>query len=247
MHHDVDDALRIVSPLEGWLTDDQARRLWGAARRVAPGGRIVEIGSFRGRSTVLLGLAAEASVEIVAIDPHAGNDRGPQEIHGYEDAASEDFEVFHRNLRDAGVDARVRHVRRFSADALGEVVGPIDVLYIDGAHRFRPARDDIVDWGRRVSDDGRLLIHDAFSSIGVTLAIAVTLAVDGSFEYVGRSGSLVEYRRGALDTAGRARKVLQHLAQVPWFVRNVLVKVAIVTGARPVARALGHDGATWPY
>ena len=42
---------------------------------------------------------------------------------------------------------------------------PIDVLYIDGAHRYGPARADIRDWGARVTDGGTMLIHDSFSSI----------------------------------------------------------------------------------
>lgn len=241
------DAVAAIADIEGWLTEAQAVRLWTAARSVPAGGRIVEIGSFRGRSTVMMGLAAAEGVELVAIDPHAGNDRGPQEIHGYEDEADQDHEVFHANLEAAGVGERVRHVRRFSSDALDEVPGDIDVLYIDGAHRFRPARDDIVQWGAKVREGGRLLVHDSFSSVGVTAALAVTLAVDDRFEYLGRSGSLTEYRRRRLSARDRARKVVQHLADLPWFVRNVLVKVAIVAKLRPVARLLRHDGETWPY
>jgi len=247
MHHDFDGARAAVRTVDGWLTDPQARRLWDAAGRVPAAGRIVEIGSFRGRSTIVLAMAARDDAEIVAIDPHAGNDRGPQEIHGYEDAASEDFEVFHRNLSESGVDNRVRHVRRFSADAHGEVAGLIDMLYIDGAHRYRPARDDIVRWGARVREDGRLFVHDGFSSVGVTMALLTSVAVGHQFDYVGRAGSLVEYRRTKLGPAGRAMNVARHVAQLPWFLRNVLVKVAIVSGARPVARLLGHDGKTWPY
>lgn len=240
-------ALQIADGVDGWLTRAQAGRLWDAAASVRPGARIVEIGSFRGRSTVVLALAAPAAGEIAAIDPHAGNDRGPQEIHGFEDAAHEDHEVFHENLRAAGVDGRVRHVRRFSADAQAEVPGPVDVLFIDGAHRFGPARDDLRRWGANVVPGGRLLVHDAFSSVGVTAALLTTVAVDGRFEYLGRSGSLVEYRCTHVGALRRAAKVARHLAQLPWFARNVLVKVAIVAHLRPLARALGHDGETWPY
>ena len=107
----------------------------------------------------------------MAIDPHAGNDRGPQEIEGFGDEAAVDHDVFNRNLADAGVRDRVTHVRAFSDAAHAQVDGPIDLLYIDGAHRYGPARADIRDWGARVADGGTMLIHDSFSSIGVTLAI----------------------------------------------------------------------------
>ena len=76
------------------------------------------------------------------------------------------------NLQRAGVADRVRHVRRFSQEALGDVAGEIDVLYVDGAHRFVPARADLRRWGSRVPAGGRLLVHDSFSSVGVTLALA---------------------------------------------------------------------------
>ena len=87
---------------------------------------------------------------MLAIDPHAGNDRGPQEIHGSIDEGEGDNRAFTANLERAGVAGAVRHVRLPSQDALGAVDGPIDLLYVDGAHRFRPAADDIGRWGERV-------------------------------------------------------------------------------------------------
>lgn len=241
------DALQAVRPIEGWLTDVQAERLFAAARRVPAGGRIVEIGSFQGRSTVALALGAIDPGEIIAIDPHAGNDRGPQEIAGYGVEAAQDHERFHANLAAAGVDVRVRHVRQFSSAALGEVDAPIDLLYIDGAHRFAPAREDIVSWGALLREGGSLLMHDSFSSVGVTAALLVTLVPSSRFRYVGRSGSLTEYLVQPLDARDRRRNAARQLAQLPWFARNVVVKVAIVAKQPRVARLLGHDGETWPY
>ena len=51
----------------------------------------------------------------------------------------------------------------------------------------------------RVADGGTLLIHDAFSSVGVTAAIVRELVFGRRFRYVGRSRSLAEYRA---DLAG---------------------------------------------
>ena len=89
----------------------------------------------------------------------------------------------------------MRHVRKFSNEAHSDVEGDIDVLHIDGAHRFKPARDDIRTWGDRVTESGTMLIHDSFSSVGVTLAIFSTLLLSGRWRYTGRSRSLAEYRR----------------------------------------------------
>ena len=242
-----DDALKAVAEVDGWMSDGQARRLWDRASTLSRGARIVEIGSFRGRSTTVLALAAADGVEIVAIDPHAGNDRGPQEIEGYADEAAQDHEVFHANLERAGVDDRVRHVRRFSQAALGEVDGEVDLLYIDGAHRYAPASEDIRVWGGRVAPGGTLLIHDSFSCVGVTLAIVRLLAFGFRFRYVGRVGSLAEYRCELVSRRDRMRNAARQLAELPWFVRNVVIKVLLVARLGPLTRVLGHRTNDWPY
>jgi predicted O-methyltransferase YrrM len=244
-----DAAMAAADGVEGWLSDGQARRLWDLAAAVPPGGRIVEIGSFRGRSAIVLARAVRGGAEVVAIDPHAGNDRGPQEIRGSRDEGEADNAAFRANLERAGVADAVRHVRRPSRDALGEVAGELDLLYVDGAHRLRPALDDISRWGARVRPGGRMLVHDAFSSIGVTLALLRLLALGGDFLYAGRERSLAEYRRVGrpLSPLERVRNAARQLAELPWFARNVLIKVAIVARARPVLRLLGHDSSDWPY
>lgn len=241
-----DDTLVAVADVSGWMTDGQARRLWERAADVPDGGRIVEIGSYHGRSAIVLARAAADDVEIVAIDPHAGNDRGPQEIHGSANEGERDHQAFLENLDRAGVQGRVRHVRVPSQAAPPDVLGPIDLLYIDGAHRYRPARDDIRVWGARVSPGGTMLIHDAFCSVGVTGAIMSQLLSSRDVRYVGRVGSLAEYRRES-SPDGRWRSISRQLAQLPWFARNVAVKVLLVLRLRPFTRLLGHTTGEWPY
>ena len=234
--------------VEGWLTLDQARALHDAAHPLVAGQQVVEIGSFRGRSTTVLGLTAGEGVQVVAIDPHAGNDRGPNELDGYAAEAATDHDVFLANLERAGIAGRVRHLRAFSHDALADVDGDIDVLFIDGAHRYRPALDDVRQWGARVPIGGTLLIHDAFSSIGVTLAIGRALLWSRRFRYTGRAGSLAVYRaQPTASTADRLANAGRQLAQLPWFARNVAIKALIVLRLGKVTRLLGHTEPTWPY
>jgi predicted O-methyltransferase YrrM len=230
-----DDAWAHARDVEGWLTEAQARRLFAAASRTgADGGvaRVVEIGSFRGRSAIVL---AGAAAEVVCIDPHAGSDRGPQEIAADADRGRADHEAFAANLARAGVAERVRHVRAFSDAALEQVPGPVDVLFVDGAHRLRPARADLVQWGARVRPGGRMLVHDAWSSVGVTLALLTTTVFARRWRYLGRTGSLAEFARA---DAGGARSALRQLRELPWFARNVVVKALILARVRR---------GPWPY
>jgi predicted O-methyltransferase YrrM len=220
--------------VEGWLTEPQAERL--RARAAAARGTVVEIGSFRGKSTIVLAAAAGA---VIAIDPHGGGDRGPQEIAPDAARGDADHAAFHANLRAAGVNARVRHVRRPSAEAHADVEGPLALLYVDGAHRYRPARADIAGWGARIEPGGAMLVHDAFSSVGVTLALLAECVPSTRWRYAGRTGSLAEYERQHAPLRGRARalNVGRQLAQLPWFARNLALKALVLAGLR----------AQWPY
>jgi predicted O-methyltransferase YrrM len=241
------DALARLESVQGWLTDAQARCLWDAAGDVGADGRIVEIGSFRGRSTIVLALAAAPGVELVAIDPHGGGDRGPQEIAPDAQRGEEDLAAFRANLRRAGVEDRVTNVRMASQAALHELHGPVDLLFVDGAHRYRPARADIEGWGERVAPGGALLIHDSFNAIGVMLAQLRLLVFSRRWRYHGRHGSLAVYRREPLGTAGTARNAVRQLAGLGYFCRNMAVKVALVAHLASVARLLGHGDEPWPY
>ncbi|MFI7588580.1 class I SAM-dependent methyltransferase [Spongisporangium articulatum] len=235
-----------LSDVQGWMTQAQAERLWAAASRLGAGARIVEIGSYHGRSAIVLSSASVPGVEVYAIDPHGGNDRGPQQIHGEFAEGQADHETFMANLAREGVRERVTHIRKPSQDATDDVPGLLEVVYIDGAHRYEPARADIVRWGRKVAPGGTLLIHDSFSSIGVTLALLTTLVFGAKFRYVGRSGTMTEYRREDVRGPAYLSSVLRQLAQLPYFARNVFFKVLIVLGLRRVTRLLGHGG-EWPY
>ena len=97
------------------------------------------------------------------------------------------------------------------------------------------------------ADGGTLLIHDSFSSVGVTLAIGRALVFGRRMRYVGRARSLAVYRADLPPGIGpRLRNASRQLAQMPWFVRNLVLKVLIVTAGRPLRRITGKQ-LEWPY
>jgi hypothetical protein len=83
-----------------------------------------------------------------------------------------------------------------------------------------------------------MLVHDAFSSVGVTLALLTECVFSSRWRYAGRTGSLAEYERVALGGRARARNALRQLAELPWFARNLAIKVLIVAQLR---------SGPWPY
>lgn len=230
-----DAAWSSVGDIAGWLTEAQARMLYERAAELEAGARIVEIGSHHGRSTIILAYAAP-NAGIVAIDPYEENVPRPQ-----------DLETFERNLARAGVAAQVHHVHATSSDALKSFDGQVDLLYIDGAHDLGTALADISNWGTLVREHGSMFVHDSFSSIGVTLAEVRALFFGRRFRYVRRSRTLVEYRRESVHGVARAANAARQATALPWFARNVLVKVALRAKLRPVARMLRHHDDVFPY
>ena len=93
-----------------------------------------------------------------------------------------------------------------------------------------------------------MLVHDAYNAVGVMLAQLRVLFASHRWRYVGRTRSLAEYRREDLAGGARLRNALGQLRGLPYFARNVLIKLALVARARPLARLLGlPDEDAWPY
>ena len=218
-----------VESIGGWMTRDQGRDLWTAARGVAAGGRILEIGSHQGRSTVVLGAAAsEVGAQVIAVDPFlAGGMFGGG-------ATRDRFEA---NIRAAGLTDVVRLIPEKSTDLRPDWDEPLAMLYIDGKHDYWTARDDLR-WAEHVGEGGPVLVHDSFSSIGVTLALLLHVLPGRRLRYLGRTGSLARFavgRPGPVDRLRMAR-------ELPWFARNVLIKIGL-----RLARVVGHRGTPDPY
>jgi hypothetical protein len=68
------------------------------------------------------------------------------------------------------------------------------------------------------------------------------------FGYLGRTGSLARYRAEPLVGGWeRLANAGRQLAELPWFGRNVAVKLLIVARLGRFTRYLGHPGGSWPY
>jgi predicted O-methyltransferase YrrM len=230
-----DAAWSAADPIPGWLTRAQGRALWNAATQVEPGDVVVEIGSHQGRSTVVLASAAAArGATVVAVDPF---------VDGAMFGGAATRTRFERHIREAGLQATVRLVSERSSEVLGRWDGPVAVVYVDGKHDYWSCTRDL-GWAVHVRSGGRVLVHDAFSSVGVTLGVLrEQLRRRPGLRYLGRSGSLAEFAVGPPSVRDRAAVA----RQLPWFGRNLVVKLARRLRLRPVLAALGHRSPYDPF
>ena len=93
-----------------------------------------------------------------------------------------------------------------------------------------------------------MLIHDSFSSVGVTLAILRELAVGRPLPVrraLAVAGDLP--RRPRTQRLARSATSLRQLAQLPWFVKNVTLKVALKLGLGKLLAGSAGGVPEWPY
>lgn len=228
-----DAAFARAEEIPGWLTRAQAADLHAAAAAVPDGGRAVEVGSHHGRSTVVLAAALRPGARLVAIDPFPEDWR-------YGAAGTE--QECRRNLERAGVGDRVDLRVATSRAVRATWQGDLDLVYVDGKHDYWSVRDDLR-WSGHVAPGGWVLVHDAFSSLGVTTGLLRELVASPSLRYAGRTGSLARLQVCRPSAADRLRL----LGEVPWWVRNLTVKLFLRLHLRPLARLLGHDDPADPY
>ena len=151
---------RLAGALEGihgWLAVNEAWQLHeevrGLAARTPRPLTVVEIGSWKGRSAIAMGLglrAAGGDGRIYAIDPQGAP---------YADNSGE----FVGNLERAGVRDVVEPVLKLSQEArLGFEPPEIDLLFVDGAHDYASVGRDLDDWTPLLADGGVLVLNDIF-------------------------------------------------------------------------------------
>jgi predicted O-methyltransferase YrrM len=137
----------LADRVTGFMPADEGRALHDAALNYLDHGVAVEIGTYCGKSTVLLGAAAHARDSVLyTIDHH----------HGSEEHQA-GWEYHDTSL----VDSVVAVVGKSTVVARGWRA-PLQLLFIDGGHSEAAAHRDFDGWAKWVSAAGALIIHDVF-------------------------------------------------------------------------------------
>jgi predicted O-methyltransferase YrrM len=157
----IDDAWSATKDVPGFLGENEARFLGLLAACIPAKGAIVEIGSFKGRSTVMLArVSAHYGLgPVVSIDPHT---RILSPVR--QDDRASTYDNFLASLRGAGVEKQVEVHRAFSKDVQAKWDRRIRFLWIDGDHSYEGARQDFAGFLPFVNALGVVALHDALNN-----------------------------------------------------------------------------------
>jgi predicted O-methyltransferase YrrM len=173
--------LGLVLSTEGMLAPEEAQELATLAAGVPQTEAIVEVGSFRGRSTVALALGSlnGHNAPVFAIEPHEPF-RGP--LGGHFGPA--DRRMFFSNLLAAGVVEQVRLVNLTSEVVAAGWRQPLGLLWIDGDHNYAAVRRDVDCWEPHLVPFGVIAFHDAMHPDLGPFQVVHELLSDSRFEPV---------------------------------------------------------------
>ena len=196
-----------ITRLKGFLADDEGQALYDAALQVAALGPVLEIGSYCGKSTLYLGLAARAHNNTVyAVDHHAGSEEHqPGEMFhdpALFDAGSghmDSFREFRNTMRQADLEDTVVPLVAPSSVVARHWRASLGMVFIDGGHSLAAALEDYRAWAGHIARGGILAIHDLFPNPaegGQAPYTVYRLALaSGLFETLDRVNSLGLLRR----------------------------------------------------
>ncbi|OIV38258.1 hypothetical protein BIV57_06910 [Mangrovactinospora gilvigrisea] len=203
-----DDIRRAFLAAPGFMPVEEGEALHRAAVDAARLGLpLLEVGTYCGRSTILLAAAARAAgVLCVTVDHHRGSEE-QQPGWEYHDPSLVDPDVglmdtlpaFRRTLHHAGLEDHVLALVGRSPQAAALWGAPLGLVFVDGGHTDEHAAADYEGWTPHLAPGGLLVIHDVFPDPAdggqAPYRIWLRAVESGRFEEAGREGSLRILRR----------------------------------------------------
>jgi predicted O-methyltransferase YrrM len=204
----VQRCVELMRPVPGWLDDSEARFLALALVASPAEGANLEIGSFKGRSTVVLGSASKqfGLGKIVAVDPHMAETIPDDAVRN-----RSSFEDFLETIRTSGLEDVIDVVRAYSRDLASHWDRPLRFLWIDGDHSYAGVEEDFRLFLPHLADGAVVLLHDGLHPMNGPIRVFLNKILDSDdFGPAGFCKSIgwAQYRPGRGTACRRQRQML---------------------------------------
>jgi len=124
---------------------------------------VVEIGSYRGKSTGFILRGLKNNCELHCVDTWQNE--------GMSEGLTDTFQSFSENIGKIGAKIMPQIHRGYSWDVVKTWNRQIDFLFIDGNHDYEAVKKDIGDWLGFVKKGGVVAFHDYTNPCGVKKAV----------------------------------------------------------------------------
>ena len=190
--------LNDIELIEGWLSQAEAELLIAITLKACyefKAAQLVEIGSYHGKATVILGKIAQSvsgQIKVHAIDKHDGLlGSADQGLHSVEPS----LEKFTSNIENAGLSQTVIPI----VAAAGQVKWdqPISLLLIDGLHDYLHVSADFRHFASFIEPLGFVAFHDYADYYPDVMAFVNELLAKGRFQKIQLTDSLMVLRKVA--------------------------------------------------
>ena len=154
----VENLLDEVKTVEGYLAPNEMRFLALLGACPTAEGEILEIGSFKGKSTVILAKSAAlaGNSKVHAVDPMTAPSVTDPDLRGDESS----FRDFQKNIEMHDVANRIEFHQKFSYELSKDWTKPLRLLWIDGDHTYEGTKRDFEGFAPHLADKAIIAIHD---------------------------------------------------------------------------------------
>lgn len=178
--------------LEGHLSQAEMEFLAINAAVPASDGVILEIGSFKGKSTCILAKASELAGDpyIIAVDPLTHESLEAHDLKGAADENQFQHDFF-KNLKVQHVEHRVQFHQQYSYHFVESFSGKIRFLWVDGDHSYSGVKQDIKMFTPFLADGAIVAMHDVLHNLdGPIRCFAEDILQSPHFGAAGLCGSI---------------------------------------------------------
>ena len=143
--------------IRGWFSLEKAIVIQKYVRKLPAASRLVELGSFEGRSSVAIAAVMPQDSVLHCVDHFEGS----MEHHEKELDVRDIFESFLGNIERFGVRDRIRVMKSNTIDAARQFADhSVDLLLHDASHDFDSVVADLQAWYPKLKTNGRLFCDD---------------------------------------------------------------------------------------
>ena len=219
---------------DGWFNSFDMQAYRSMTRDVPNKGRMVEIGTYKGRSlSSVAKLIVEKDLKVLAVEPflpfvqnelaelqndrrltktltRLGFDVGPIPEATVANIEVDTEEILRNTLKEFGLKGHVRLVKKTSVEAARLVPdGSLDFVFIDGDHSDDAVTTDVYTWWPKLKPTGFMGGHDYIKTGGTVLLQEMRMALETMFGPEGLNKE--HHRRSTCWQATRPPKLIEQL------------------------------------